>query len=149
PACASPRALLRAALSDLDDRAVEHRRGLSHADHALLLELVDLVVSDDQHGRRTRLPAHDLLTPERRVRLLPRLGAEDRELPGRRRAAEEIDLLARLERGAELGGAVDVLHRRLRAARRVGGEERVLVPVVVTLERRDAAPILLTIHPGW
>src|SRR5205085_7321553 len=30
-----------------------------------------------------------------------------------------------------------------------GGEERVLVPVVVTLERRDAAPMHRAHHPGW
>src|SRR5207244_13277667 len=80
----------------LDDRTVENDGRVANAEHALLLQLRDLVVLDEQLGCDTRLPGHELLVPERRVGALTRLRAEDGKLAGGRAAVDQIDLFSDL-----------------------------------------------------
>src|SRR5262249_21718893 len=89
-ACSRPHATSLG--TDFDDRAVKDDLARPLGQSARLLELVDLVVALDQHGLRAALPGQDRLVPERRVVLLARLGAEHRQLTGRRPTLDEGDL---------------------------------------------------------
>src|SRR5438552_857825 len=84
--------LALAALTDLDDGAVEHDVSVPLGQRAFLLDRIDLRVAGQQHRSCSRLPGQDRLRPERRVVLLARLGAEHRQLTGRRLALDQVDL---------------------------------------------------------
>src|SRR4051812_972407 len=75
-------ALPTACLADLRDRRVEDDVRVAKRQLTLLRELVDLIVLDEQDARRSGLPRHEELLPERVVVALARLRAEHRQLPG-------------------------------------------------------------------